>query len=88
VPTLLQVQNFVKRERKKRVPPTPLTDALLNAYIEEKSAIPVDMDAPYVIGSMPYANGTFLIVWTTPKLSAIQTASEFLATDATYCLTW
>ena len=85
VPTLEQIQNFVKRLKP---PSTPLTDDVLRVYAESNSTAPENENKPFVIDFMPYKDGHFVIVWTTIKLSRIQNESNVLATDATYKLSW
>ncbi|KAI6242266.1 hypothetical protein M3Y99_00240400 [Aphelenchoides fujianensis] len=59
-------------------------------YVSAKSTLPEDENCAYVVGSIPYDDQTerFMIVWSTPKLIAVQRNSDLLATDATYKLCW
>lgn len=78
----------MKQLRKQNSLSQPLRDVDLVNYYEANRIVPDDDDKAYVVGFEPYANGHFVLVWSTPKLIGIQSASEFLATDATYKLNW
>jgi hypothetical protein len=88
VPSLIQVENFVSRLRKKKTSSEPMTTADLVKYIAAHSALPDNEDGVFVPGFMPYEREHFVVVWSTLKLIDIQHSSNFLATDATYKLTW
>ncbi|KAI6192878.1 SWIM-type domain-containing protein [Aphelenchoides fujianensis] len=90
VPNLKQIQNTVYRLKQKGGRRGPLTDVALEEYVSAKSTLPEDENCAYVVGSIPYDDQTerFMIVWSTPKLIAVQRNSDLLATDATYKLCW
>lgn len=78
----------MKQLRKKNTPSQPFRDVDLVNYYEAKRFEPTDENKDYVVGFSPHDGERFVLVWSTPKLVAIQAHSEFLATDATYKLNW
>lgn len=86
VPTLQQIQNLVKRLKP---PARPLTDNDLCLYAEAHLNVPDNENKPFVVDFLPFDDADhFVLVWSTSKLIQIQNASQILATDATYKLSW
>ena len=76
MPQLLQIQNFVQRQRAK-FGRTHLNLNDLNEYISMNSS-PVTDDQPGVLFSNVKQENQFVVIWSTKKLYQKQLASDFL----------
>lgn len=76
MPQLLQIQNFVQRQRAK-FGRTHLNLNDLNEYISMNSS-PVTDDQPGVLFSNVKQENQFVVIWSTKKLYQKQLTSDFL----------
>jgi len=87
-PTLMQVQNFVKREKGKAGLNKPMNVHELKQHCISNSAEPEDENLPFILGSYVSEDGSeFIVAWSTRKLLNFQLCSRLICFDGTYKLT-
>jgi hypothetical protein len=75
MPTLPQIQSFVKRYREKT---SVITDYDMKEYCAATSTPPENIHKAFVIGSRIEGARRFIVCWSTPYLLALQLKSELL----------
>ncbi|KAI1726100.1 eukaryotic aspartyl protease domain-containing protein [Ditylenchus destructor] len=91
-PSLISIQNFVKRERRNKIVAQPMgTNRDFENYAVSHSGMPLDENDTFVIGHRITANGnslSYFLIWSTRKLYRMLGSQPLLQIDATHGMVW